>query len=138
MVAWAYNSGLEPGSPKYGNTTGCQPGPSCTHGDGDWGLGYADNPINPAYPPDRPVFPESSPNGYPGPGGATYGSGWDMSHPQYWPYQEKVEAWAFDSITLWDYSQGQDVQAFAWADGNASAPPIDLFCTTSVNHCDAS
>jgi lysophospholipase L1-like esterase len=138
MVAWVYNSGLEPGSPKYGNTTGCQPGPSCTDGDGNWGLGYADNPINPAYPPDRPVFPESSPNGYPGPGGATYGPGWDMSHPQYWPYQEKVEAWAFDSITLWDYSQGRDVQAFAFADGNASAPPIDMFCTTAVNHCDAS
>jgi lysophospholipase L1-like esterase len=138
MAAWAYNSGLEPGSPKYGNTTGCSPSSSCTDGGGNWGLGYADNPINPAYPPDRPTFPTSSPNGYPGPGGATYSSSWDMSHPQYWPYQEKVLAWAFDSITLWDYSQGKNVQAFAYAHGNFTAPPIGLFCTTSVNHCDAS
>jgi lysophospholipase L1-like esterase len=136
MAAWAYNSGLEPGSPKYGNTTGCSPSSSCTDGAGNWGLGYADNPINPAYPPDRPVFPTTSSS--PTPTGTTYSPTWDMSHPQYWPYQEKVLAWAFDSITLWDYSQGKDVQAFAYAHGNTSAPPIDLFCTTSANHCDAS
>jgi hypothetical protein len=61
-----------------------------------------------------------------------YNSGLEPGSP------EKVLAWAFDSITLWDYSQGKYVQAFAYAHGSASAPPIDLFCTTSVNHCDAS
>jgi hypothetical protein len=83
MAIWAYNSGVEPGSPKYGNTTGCTPGPTCTDNGGtggNWGLGYADNPINPAYPPDRPVFPNSSSN--PTPDGSTYSVAWDTSHPQ--------------------------------------------------------
>jgi lysophospholipase L1-like esterase len=135
MAVWAYNSGLEPGSSEYGNTTGCTPGPSCTDGNGDWGLGYADNPINPAYPPDRPTFP--GPSSAPAPGGATYSLNWDMSHPQYWPYQEKVLAFAYDSITLWDYSQGEDVQAYAYADGTYTPPPYDEFCT-SADNCDAS
>jgi hypothetical protein len=137
MALWAYNSGVEPGTSALGNTTGCTPGPSCTDGNGGWGLGYADNPINPAYPPDRPNFPGASLNNYPAPGGATYSNSWDMSHPQYWPYQEKVLAWAYDSITLWDYSKGEDVQAFAFADGNYSAPPINEFCT-AANNCNAS
>ena len=47
MALWAYNSGLEPATSKYGNTTGCTPGPGCTDGNGDWGLGYADNPAEP-------------------------------------------------------------------------------------------
>ena len=92
--------------------------PACTDGEGNWGLGYADNPINPAYPPDRPNFPSASSN--PTPTGSTYSPNWDMSHPQYWPYQEKVIGWAFDSIALWDYSQGKDVQAFAYAPGNSA------------------
>jgi hypothetical protein len=139
MAIWAYNSGVEPGSPKYGNTTGCTPGPTCTDNGGtggNWGLGYADNPINPAYPPDRPVFPNSSSNTTPD--GSTYSVAWDTSHPQYWPYQEKVISWAFDSITLYDYSSSEDVQAFAFAHGNAVQVPYDTFCSVSVNNCDAS
>jgi lysophospholipase L1-like esterase len=146
MAIWAYNSGIEPGSPDYGNTTGCTPGPDCTDNGGaggNWGLGYADNPINPAYPPDRPTFPGGSSN--PTPTGTTYSVDWDMSHPQYWPYQEKVIAWAFDSITLWDYSQGANVQAFAYAPGNTEVPALDTFCvpgtdasTPPGNNCDAS
>jgi lysophospholipase L1-like esterase len=143
MAIWAYNSGLEPGSPKLGNTTGCSPSSSCTDGEGNWGLGYADNPINPAYAPDRPVFNASS--GSATPTGTTYSPSWDASHPQYWPYQEKVIAWAFDSITLWDYSQGKDVQAYAWAHGTTMVPPYNNFCvpgpgsaTTPGNNCDSS
>jgi lysophospholipase L1-like esterase len=143
MAIWAYNSGLEPGSPDLGNTTGCSPSNSCTDGDGNWGLGYADNPINPAYPPDRPNFPSASSNTTPT--GTTYSPNWDMSHPQYWPYQEKVNGWAFDSITLWDYSQGADVQAFAYAPGNSAVATFDTFCvpgagtaTTPGDNCDAS
>jgi GDSL-like Lipase/Acylhydrolase family len=136
MAVWAYNSGLEPASAALGNTTGCTPGPSCTDRNKDWGLGYADNPINPAYPPDRPTFPDSSPNGYPAPGGATYSQHWDLSHPQYWPYQEKVLAFAYDSVALFDYSKGRFVQAFAFAHGTYTPPPFDLFCT-SADHCNA-
>jgi hypothetical protein len=134
MAVWAYNSGLEPGSAKLGNSTGCTPGPTCTDRNKDWGLGYADNPINPAYPPDRPAFADSS--GDPAPGGATYNLNWDLSHPQYWPYQEKVLAWAYDSVMLYDYSKGKDVQAFAFAHGNYTPPAYDLFCT-SADHCNA-
>jgi lysophospholipase L1-like esterase len=139
MAIWAYNSGLEPGSPKLGNTTGCSPGPTCTDNGGsggNWGLGYADNPINPIYPPDRPVFNGTS--SAPTPTGTTYSANWDASHPQYWPYQEKVIAWAFDSITLWDYSQGKDIQAYAWAHGTTMVPPYDHFCTVALNSCDPS
>jgi hypothetical protein len=132
MTLWAYNSGLEPGTAGLGNSTGCTPGPTCTDGDGNWGLGYADNPINPAYPPDRPTFATSGANA--APGGASYSAAWDESHPQYWPYQDKVLGWAFDAVTLYDYSKGADVQAFAWAKGTYQAPPIDLWCT-SQNSC---
>ena len=150
MTAWMYNSGLEPGTAKYGNTNGCQPNWNvCTdngNAPGNWGLGYADNPINPIYPPDRPVFPSASSNHTPA--GTTYTVNWDMSHPQYWPYQEKVISWAFDSITLWDYSQGKSVQAFAWAHGSATGayPPNSHFCfpatgldpATVGNNCNSS
>jgi hypothetical protein len=140
MAIWAYNSGLEPGSPKYGNTTGCSPSSTCTDGAGNWGLGYADNPIDPTYPPDRPLFNGSSSN--PTPTGTTYTASWDASHPQYWPYQEKVIAWAFNSITLWDYSQGKDVQAYAWAHGTTMVPPYAHFCVPGSaapgNNCDSS
>lgn len=135
LAIWAYNSGVEPATSEYGNTTGCTPGASCTDGNGDWGLGYANNPANPAYPPDRPVFP--GPSSAPGPGGATYMLNWDLSHPQYWTYQEKVTSWAFDSVTLWDYNQGKAVQAFAYANGTAEYPPTSDLCT-SANHCDTS
>ena len=134
MALWAYNSGLEPGTSIYGNTTGCTPGPSCADGNGDWGLGYADNPANPAYPPDRPVFPSGSANNYTAPGGGSYSPSWDLSHPQYWTYQEKVISWAFDAVTLYDYNQGKSVQAFAYASGNAAYPPVGEFCT-SADHC---
>lgn len=146
MAIWAYNSGIEPGTAKYGNTTGCAPGPNCTDNGGsggNWGLGYADNPINPAYPPDRPVFPSASSTTTPD--GGTYSVTWDTSHPQYWPYQEKVIAWAFDSITLWDYNQGEYVQAFAYAHGNDVGPAFDTFCvpgddssTPPGDNCDPS
>jgi hypothetical protein len=139
MALWAYNSGLEPATSQYGNTTGCIPGPSCTDGNpangGDWGLGYADNPANPAYPPDRPVFPDSGTD--PAPNGNTYSPSWDMSNPQYWTYQEKVISWAFDSVTLYDYNQGKDVQAFAYAHGSPAYPPTSDFCT-SDNDCNVS
>ncbi len=136
-VLWDYNDGIEPGTAALGNTTGCTPGPSCTDGNGDWGLGYADNPMNSAYPPDRPTFETSSESNYPAPGGATYSNNWDLSHPQYWPYQEKALAFAFDSVVLYDYSQAKWVQAFAFAHGNYTSPPPDLWCT-SADNCDAS
>jgi hypothetical protein len=52
FAAWAYNSGIEP-TGSY-DPTGCTAGPSCPGPDGTWGLGWANNPENPAYPPSRP------------------------------------------------------------------------------------
>jgi hypothetical protein len=135
MTLWAYNSGLEPGTPALGNDTGCTPGPSCTDGNGDWGLGYADNPVNLDYPPDRPTFATASSSL--DPDGSAYTVSWDLSHPQYWPYEDKVLAFAFDSATLYDYSQGKNVQVFAFAHGNYTSPPADLFCSMADN-CDDS
>jgi hypothetical protein len=140
MALWAYNSGLEPNAAN-GNTIGCTPGPDCTDASGNgpggnWGLGYADNPVNPAYPPDRPVFPTSSSSGYPAPNGGSYTSSWDMSHPQYWTYQEKVLSWAFDAVTLYNYNTGQDQQAFAYASGNPAYPPLTNFCDVADDNCD--
>jgi hypothetical protein len=140
MALWAYNSGLEPNAAN-GNTTGCTPGPDCTDASGNgpggnWGLGYADNPVNPAYPPDRPVFPSSSSSGYQTPDGGSYSPSWDMSHPQYWTYQEKVLSWAFDAVTLYNYNTGTDQQAFAYASGNPAYPPLTDFCDPDDDNCD--
>jgi hypothetical protein len=132
MALWAYNSGLEPGTSALGNTTGCTPLPTCTDGNGDWGLGYADNPANPAYPPDRPQFPFTSANT--APGGGTYNPTWDQSHPQYWAYQEKVIGWAYNSVTLYNYNTGSYQQAFAWASGLPTTPPLGSFCT-GADYC---
>jgi hypothetical protein len=134
MALWAYNSGLEPSTSKLGNTTGCTPSKTCTDRNGDWGLGYADNPANPAYPPDRPVFPGYSSKK--APGGGTYSPTWDMSNPQYWTYQEKVISWAYNSITLYNYNTGTDQRAFAYSVGNSTYPPLGSFCTKS-DHCNA-
>jgi hypothetical protein len=137
MALWAYNSGLEPDAAN-GNTTGCTPGPDCTDASGNgpggnWGLGYANNPANPVYPPDRPVFPEASANNNPAPGGGSYSPSWDLSNPEYWTYQEKVISWAFDSVSLYDYNQGATVQAFAYASGNAAYPPLTDFCVPGTD-----
>ena len=55
LAAWAYNTGLQPNAGN-GNTTGCSPSPTCTDGDGYWGLGWLNNPANPNYPADRALF----------------------------------------------------------------------------------
>jgi hypothetical protein len=59
-----------------------------------------------------------------------------LSNPQYWTYQEKVISWAFDSVTLCDYNQGKDVQAFADSCGSAAYQPVAGFCSTTVDNCD--
>lgn len=139
LALWAYNAGIQPSSALYGNTTGCTPGPSCTDGNGDWGLGFANNPANPAYPPDRPQFPQVS--SAQDPSGHAYTPGWALSHPQYWAYQEKVIGWAFNGVSLYDYSVGKAVQAFSYGSwpkdptGLADEPSTGLFCT-SADHCD--
>jgi RHS repeat-associated protein len=117
---WAYNSGVEPDAAN-GNTTGCTPGPSCTGPDGTWGLGWANNPEDPAYPPNRDPFLKD-----------TYA---DAAHPGDWPYQERVMGWMASPL--------QRYSAFAYAGPTYQGgqtwmqiAPFNTFCSTSANDCD--
>ncbi|WP_214327016.1 GDSL-type esterase/lipase family protein [Nonomuraea sediminis] len=125
---WAYNTGLQPRDSSFGNTTGCTPSPTCTDSAGNWGLGWANNPMNPDYPANRLPFLENSQD--------------DARHPQDWPYPEKVMGWAAYPIVKSDpwtneYEAGYS-QAW-WTDAyfrTMIKPPRSLFCVPSVNHCD--
>ena len=116
-AAWAYNSGLQPNADN-GNTTGCTPGPSCTDTNGNWGLGWANNPSNPIYPPNRHMFNLD---------------GTDAAHPGDWPYQERVIGWA--AYPIYE-PNGTYSQAWWTTDtGRVKAiPDPSVFCT-SANHC---
>lgn len=126
-AVWAYNTGVQPGGPQFGNTTGCLPGPSCHDGSGNWGLGWANNPINPEYPANRKAFLDT--------GMA------DAAHPQDRPYPEKVMGWAAYPIVK------ENPFAGTWHSGYRQAwwthahwrtlvkPPRTLYCRPEVNHC---
>jgi hypothetical protein len=136
FALWDYNSGLEPDAAN-GNTSGCTPSQSCVDSHGDWGLGWANNPANDAYPPDRPSFLNSSTAEAPANG--SYLASWEMTHPQYWPYQEKVIGWAFDAFSNWSFLSQAYVQAYAWGSwaSGVKAPaiaPYTEFCT-SADYC---
>ncbi|MFF0018766.1 RHS repeat-associated core domain-containing protein [Streptomyces sp. NPDC005374] len=120
LAAWAYNSGVQP-TAAFGNTTGCTPSATCTGPDGTWGLGWANNPRNPDYPPTRAPYLRDS-----------YA---DASHPASWPYQERIMGWMGSPIlrfnepayTTPDYHGGK-----SWL----QIPPVDAFCTSN-NLCDS-
>lgn len=133
FALWAYNSGLNPQA-STGNTTGCTPGPGCTDADGNWGLGWANNPANPDYDPQRHPFLHIAVDVE----GIevqvrTYD---DASHPQDWPYQEKVFGWmesgqngrdgSLEFQPTFDY----DLQAGTLL----NLPATTRFCTAG-NHC---
>ncbi|MFI6646939.1 SGNH/GDSL hydrolase family protein [Streptomyces sp. NPDC050529] len=106
---WAYNSGYYPKSaPK----------------EGQWGVGWTNNPANPLWKENRTPFLE-----------AADGKD-DYSHastPQYWPYEEKVIGWAARPLAAM-FAPG-DMQAgyrAAWWNSNdartSAKPPIFHFC----------
>jgi hypothetical protein len=109
FAVWAYNSGFHP---DQGNGS-------------PWGVGWANNPINPRFDPDRPPFLETSYE--------------DARTPQRWPYPEKVLGFAGHPPDLLE-GPDQLVSAFraAWwttVDGRMRVkPPTDLFCTEE-NDC---
>jgi GDSL-like Lipase/Acylhydrolase family len=119
FAVWAYNSGFHPQSEASANN-------------GAWGLGWLNNPANPHYPANRPAFLETSMT--------------DATHPQDWPYPEKVMGFAGHPIDLVE-SPNVLVAAFrpAWwpgvdtatAQANRAAvkPPPDKFCDSS-NTCE--
>ncbi|WP_405491880.1 RHS repeat-associated core domain-containing protein [Streptomyces sp. NBC_00096] len=119
LAAWAYNSGVQP-TAAFGNTTGCVPSPTCVGADGTWGLGWANNPANPDYPPVRAPYLRSS-----------YA---DASHPASWPYQERIMGWMGQPIlrfTELGYARPDYHGGKTWL----QIPPVGSFCTTD-NKCD--
>lgn len=130
-AVWAYNSGLNPQA-TTGNTTGCTPGPGCDDGARhNWGLGWGNNPANPDYPYTRKPFLN---------GTAGQGSPSDASHPQDWPYPEKIMGWAAYPIVKTDYRTNTWAQGYAQAWWNtdinrtfAIRPDPGTFCTTANN-----
>jgi hypothetical protein len=124
FAVWAYNAGVEPGSAAYGNTTGCQPSPSCTDNGGsggNWGLGWANNPANPVYPDDRTPFVNSPV---------------DTKVPNHWPYPELVMGWAYSPVPRYNYATSMWGPAYAPAvntNYRAVLPSFMQFCTSSDN-----
>jgi hypothetical protein len=123
FAIWAYNTGVQPDA-NHGNTTGCTPGPSCTDGAGHWGLGWANNPMNPDYPAQRGFFLRN-----------TYA---DAEHPSDWPYQERVLGWMATPVHTYKgdaaypavvpISSGPVVEPLGM-------PDRTLFCSIIVNNC---
>ncbi|WP_266318811.1 RHS repeat-associated core domain-containing protein [Kitasatospora sp. NBC_00240] len=119
LAAWAYNSGIQP-TAAFGNTTGCVPGPTCTSSEGNWGLGWANNPRNPDYPPTRAPYLKTS-----------YA---DASHPASWPYQERIMGWIGQPILRFNqpgYAKPDYHGGKTWL----QIPAVTSFCTAD-NHCD--
>jgi hypothetical protein len=122
---WAYNTGIQPRDASFGNP-GCVPGgPDCHDGAHHWGLGWLNNPINPAYPANRRPFLEASQD--------------DARTPQKWPYPEKVIGWAAYPITKNDFRTNKFYAGYNQAWWNTveartqAKPPIALFCDSSNN-----
>jgi hypothetical protein len=123
LAAWAYNTGVQPDA-AHGNTTGCSPSPSCTDGQGHWGLGWLNNPANPIYPADRSYFDGQDP--------------YDTKHPYLWPYQEKVLGWAYRPVARYDYAENTWAPAYLAAAATGSHPPLPAYnalCVVTVNNC---
>lgn len=121
---------------------------------GNWGLGWYNNPANPVYPPSRSAFMNTDVDPL---------AVKDAAHPQDWPYEEKVEGWAAWSIDTgysyatsgrqdWPGESGFSSAGFRPAYWNGTAdvytvpgsatynrahatPPLDTFCNTA-NNCD--
>ena len=124
-AAWAYNSGIEP-TGSY-DPNGCTAGPSCTGPDGTWGLGWANNPENPAYPPNRAPYLKD-----------TYA---DAATPGDWPYEERVMGWMGSPIIRYNgtgYSDAYSVPTYNGGETWLQIPPFASFCSVSGNDCNAS
>jgi hypothetical protein len=109
FAVWAYNTGFYPNN--FDGTP--------------WGVGWANNPINPNYPQDRGSFLD--------------GDYSHASHPQDWPYPEKVMGFAAFPPSLLEapdtYVAGYRA---AWWGSTESRrlvkPYTETFCTVS-NDC---
>ncbi|MBO9555294.1 SGNH/GDSL hydrolase family protein [Cellulomonas sp.] len=117
-AVWAYNTGFYPQSDAHN-----------TGRNGEWGVGWLNNPANPSYPPERSLFNKNPA---------------DATHPQDWAYPEKVLGFAAFPPSLLE-SPNTFVAAYraAWWPGDGSAadanrtysrPPLYQFCD-ETNDC---
>ncbi len=118
---WGYNSGV------YTDPT---------QNDGHVGLGWANNPANPAYDAAREPF-------------MRYDTG-DAAHPGDWPYQERVLGWAENPQVTYGSATSYTDATYATSECTVLASSTDtacflnlptnyrLFCSTAVNDCDPS
>ncbi len=120
FAAWAYNSGIQPRDASFGNTTGCIPGPTCTGPDGTWGLGWANNPQNPVYPPTRAPYLK-----------LTYA---DAAHPGSWPYQERIMGWMASPLLRGGH-QAYAKPSYHGGSTWVQLPGFSTFCTPAGNKC---
>lgn len=88
---------------------------------GNYGLGWANNPANPDYPPNRTPFLA-----------ATYA---DAAHPGSWPYQERVFGWV--SRPHLDIHGNPAYATPNWPTTNTSKylllPAFNAFCDATAN-----
>lgn len=121
---WAYNSGFYPEEDRWGLDANGE------YRNGEWGVGWANNPANPSYLASRAMFHEDP---------------YDATHPQDWPYPEKVIGFAAYPPSLLESSE-TFVAAYraAWWPGEGemananrrdAKPPVGQFCDES-NDCD--
>lgn len=88
-----------------------------------WGVGWVNNPANTIWDPARgPYLRDPA----------------DATHPQDWPYQEKVMGYAAYSITTPDGPGFLPARWATAADRDGAKPPIGTFCRPEVNDCDLS
>ncbi|GIG63025.1 hypothetical protein Lfu02_73970 [Longispora fulva] len=110
LAVWAYNSGYH--STAY-----------ASHSEGNFGVGYLNNPANPSYPANREPFLRF-----------TYA---DAATPSHWSYPERIMGWVETPQLKGSPSTG----AYATPitnniAGHLSLPHRDTFCS-ATNNCNA-
>ncbi|MER5700979.1 SGNH/GDSL hydrolase family protein [Micromonospora sp. NPDC002296] len=123
FAIWAYNTGFYP-------QAGSQP----------WGVGWANNPSNPNFPPDRQMFltaPLDVPDANPP---VDDDIGYDNAkHPNHWSYPERVMGFAYTSLRRYDYETQNYAPTYATAQVRnklVAQPSRHTFCVPAQNACD--
>ncbi|MEV7419135.1 NocE [Streptomyces sp. NPDC089919] len=118
FALWAYNAGFYPQADAAKNA-------------GTWGVGWTNNPANPLWKANRTPFLESA-------NGADDYS--HASHPQDWPYQEKVMGWAARPLSAMTKpgSMGPGYRAAWWTnttERTAGLKPSEAMFCDATNEC---
>lgn len=102
FAAWAYNTGIH-GESSHGTA----------------GLGWANNPANPDYKPNRAPYLQKSYD--------------DAKHPSWWPYQERIFGWMSSPLIQYgsrDYAHASYRQGNTWM----QPAPFGVACA-HTNYC---